>query len=263
MKELFNLDGKVAIVTGGNRGIGEGIARGLARAGSIIVIAARNEVKTSEVVRDIKDEFSLQVIGVGVDIRETKSIRDMVGQVVDEFGRIDILVNNAGTNIRKMPQEFTEAEWDEIIHTNLRGAFFCSQAVYPIMRKVGGGKIINIGSLTSIVGSPKTAPYASSKGGVLQLTRSLAVAWAPDNIQVNAILPGHVDTPLTLKARKDFPGLNEHVLSQTPAGRWGTPDDFAGPAIFLASHASEFVTGGFLVVDGGYSQALLTIPTKG
>jgi 2-deoxy-D-gluconate 3-dehydrogenase len=180
----------------------------------------------------------------------------MVNQVVTEFGRIDILVNNAGTNIRKMPQEFSVAEWDEVLDTNLRGAFLCSQAVYAVMKK-DGGKIINIGSMTSIYGSMKTAPYASSKGGILQLTRSLAVAWAPDNIQVNAILPGWIDTPLTQGSRKAFPGLDGHVVHRTPAGRWGKPDDFAGPAVFLASRASDFVTGGYLLVDGGYAQSTL------
>ena len=129
--------------------------------------------------------------------------------------------------------------------------------------KQSGGKIINIGTLTSIVGSWRTSPYASSKGGVLQLSRSLAVAWAKDNIQVNAILPGHVATPLTVQARKDFPGLNEHVIARTPSGRWATPEDFEGPAIFLASKASEFVSGTYIVVDGAYSQGLLCITEHG
>jgi len=131
------------------------------------------------------------------------------------------------------------------------------------MKRGGGGKIINIGSLTSIVGSWRTSPYASSKGGVLQMTRSLAVAWAKDNIQVNAILPGHVATPLTVQARKDFPGLNEHVLARTPAGRWATPEDFEGPAVFLASKASDFVSGTYIVVDGAYTQGLLCITPHG
>jgi 2-deoxy-D-gluconate 3-dehydrogenase len=177
----------------------------------------------------------------------------MAAQVLDTFGRIDILVNNAGINIRKMPQDYLAAEWDEVLDANLRSAFLCSRAVYPGMKERGGGKIINIGSMTSLFGGAKLAPYGTSKGGIVQLTRSLAVAWAPDNIQVNAILPGWIDTDLTRQARKDLAGLNERVLARTPVGHWGEPDDLAGAAIFLASPASNFVTGVALPVDGGYS----------
>lgn len=255
---MFDLTDKVAIVTGGNRGIGEGIAFGLASAGSNIAIAARDMDKSREVAERIEKQCGTSVFCVTMDVRDPESVLSMASEVVEHFGRIDILVNNAGINIRKLPQDFTVDEWDAIISTNLRGVFLCSQAVYSAM-KDKGGKIINIGSLTSIVGSPRTSPYASSKGGVLQLTRSLAVAWAPDNIQVNAILPGHIDTPLTVQARKDWPGLDKHVLTRTPAGRWGTIKDLAGPALFLASPASDFVSGEYLVVDGAYTQALLLI----
>ncbi len=258
MKHLFNLEGKVTIVTGGNSGIGNGIARGLASAGSAVVVAARNEAKTAEAVEEIKETFGVKAVGIQVDVRQAKSIQEMVRQVVDAFGKIDILVNNAGVNIRKMPQEFTENEWDEVLEINLRGAFLCSQTVYPIMKN-RGGKIINIGSMTSIVGSAKATPYACSKAGIVKLTSSLAIAWASDNIQVNAILPGWIDTPLTKGSRKAFPGLDEHVESRTPAGRWGNPSDFAGPAVFLASNASDFVTGESLSVDGGYSQSTLIV----
>ena len=253
MKTSFSLQGKVAIVTGGNGGIGKGIARGFAGAGSDIVIAARNQAKTAEAAREIQEEFGVQVLGVQVDVRQEEQIRAMGAQVLDTLGRIDILVNNAGTNIRKMPQDYLVAEWDEILEANLRSAFLCSRVVYPGMKEACGGKIINIGSMTSFFGGAKLAPYGASKGGIVQLTRSLAVAWAPDNIQVNAILPGWIDTDLTRQARKDLPGLNERVLTQTPVGRWGEPDDLAGAAIFLASPASNFVTGVALPVDGGYS----------
>jgi 2-deoxy-D-gluconate 3-dehydrogenase len=253
MKELFNLQGKVAIVTGGNGGIGKGIARGFASVGANIAIAARNQAKTAETVREIKGEFSVRVLGVQVDVRQEEQIQVMVRQVVDTFGRIDILVNNAGMNIRKMPQDYAAAEWDEVLGANLRGAFLCSKAVYPAMKDAGGGKIISIGSMTSIFGGAKLAPYGTSKGGIVQLTRSLAVAWAPDNIQVNAILPGWINTDLTKQARKDLAGLNERVLARTPAGRWGEPSDLAGAAVFLASRASDFLTGIALPVDGGFS----------
>jgi len=253
MKELFSLQGKVAIVTGGNGGIGKGIARGFAAAGADLVIAARNQAKTDEAAREISNEFGVQVLGVQVHVRQDEQVHAMVKQVLEKFRRIDILVNNAGINIRNMPQDYLLAEWDEILEVNLRGAFLCSKAVYPAMRDGGGGKIINIGSMTSIFGGAKLAPYGTSKGGIVQLMRSLAVAWAPDNIQVNAILPGWISTDLTKQARKELPGLNERVLARTPVGRWGEPDDLAGAAVFLASRGSDFITGVALPVDGGFS----------
>lgn len=253
MKEMFNLQGKVAIVTGGNGGIGKGIARGLAAVGSDIVIAARNQTKTDETAREIKAEFGVKVLSVSVDVRHEEQIKAMAEQVQSTLGRIDILVNNAGMNIRKMPQDYLASEWDEVLDVNLRSAFLCSQAVYQAMKTAGGGKIISIGSMTSIFGGAKLAPYGTSKGGIVQLTRSLATAWAPDNIQVNSILPGWIDTDLTRQARKDIAGLHERVLDRTPAGRWGEPDDLAGAAVFLASRASDFLTGVALPVDGGFS----------
>jgi len=256
MRDLFSLSDKVAIVTGGNGGIGKAIARGLASMGANIVIAARNEAKTAQAVSDIQKEFGTRVIGVKVDLRQEEQIKNLAAKALEAFGRIDILVNNAGTNIRKMPQDYEPAEWDEVLSTNLRGAFLCSQAVYPAMKAAGGGKIINIGSMTSIFGGAKLAPYGTSKGGIVQLTRSLAVAWAPDNIQVNAILPGWINTDLTRQARKELPGLEERVINRTPVGRWGEPDELAGAAIFLASRAADFVTGVALPVDGGFSVML-------
>jgi 2-deoxy-D-gluconate 3-dehydrogenase len=253
MKDLFNLQGKVAIVTGGNGGIGKGISRGFAKTGSDIVIAARNQTKTDETAREIKEEFGVNVLGVQVDVKHEEQIQAMVEQVQSSLGRIDILVNNAGMNIRKMPQDYVASEWDEVLDVNLRSAFLCSKAVYPSMKTVGGGKIISIGSMLSIFGSAKLTPYGTSKGGIVQMTRSLATAWASDNIQVNAILPGYIDTDLTRQARKDMPGLHERVLDRTPAGRWGEPDDLAGAAVFLASSASDFITGVALPVDGGFS----------
>lgn len=253
MNDLFSLQDKVAIVTGGNRGIGKAIARGFASVGANIVIAARNEAKTAEAVQDIGKEFGTHVIGIRVDVREENQIRALADKALETFGRIDILVNNAGTNIRRLPQDYTAAEWDEVLATNLRGAFLCSQAVHPAMKAIGSGKVINIGSMTSIFGGSKLAPYATSKGGIIQLTRSLAVAWAPDNIQVNAVLPGFINTELTQQARKEISGLEERVINRTPVGRWGEPEELAGVAIFLATRAADFITGVALPVDGGFS----------
>jgi len=253
MKDLFSLKGRVSIVTGGNGGIGKGIARGFAAAGSDLVIAARNQSKTAEAAREIQKEFGIRVLGVRVDVRQEEEIQSMVKQVLDKLGRVDILVNNAGINIRKNPQDYDISEWDEVLNTNLRSVFLCSKAVYPAMKLAKSGKIINIGSMTSIFGNAQAPLYGASKGGIVQLTRSLAVAWAPDYIQVNAILPGWINTDLTRNARKAWPNLNERVLTRTPAGRWGEPDDLAGAAIFLASPASDFLTGVAIPVDGGFS----------
>lgn len=253
MENMFSLEGKVAIVTGGNGGIGKGIARGFASMGADIVIAARNQQKTADTEREIKEAFDVRVLGLKVDVADEKQVKGMVDQTIEKFGRIDILVNNAGINIRKMPQDYQISEWDGVLKVNLRSVFLCSQAVYPAMKKTGGGKIINIGSMTSIFGGAKLAPYGTSKGGIVQMMRSLAVAWATDNIQVNAILPGWINTDLTIQARKELNGLDEKVKSHTPVRRWGEPHDLAGAAVFLASPASDFVTGVALPVDGGYS----------
>lgn len=254
MKEQFNLKGKVALVTGGNGGIGKGIADGLASAGCDIVVAARNAAKTAEAVKDIKGRFGVRAIGVDLDVLQEESVQAGVKQALGEFGKISVLVNNAGVNIRKMPEDYAVNEWDWILNTNLRGAFLCAKAVYPAMKKAGGGKIINIGSMTSLYGLAKVAPYACSKMGILSLTYSLGLAWAKDNIQVNALLPGWIDTPLTVSARRDFPGLDEFVCTRTPAARWGKPTDFAGVAVFLASNASDFITAEYIRVDGGFGQ---------
>jgi len=256
MKDLFSLEGRVAIVTGGNSGIGKAIACGFAGMGADIVIAARNETKITEVSRHIEETYHAKVLGVQVDVRQEGQIHEAVRQVLDAFGRIDILVNNAGTTIRKLPQDFTPTEWDEVLETNLKSAFLFSQAVYPAMKKAGGGKIINIGSMASIFGGAKVAAYGASKGGIVLLMRSLAVAWAPDNIQVNAILPGWINTPLSLRVRRSEAGsdlIESAIAKRTPMGRWGEPEDLQGAAIFLASRASDFVTGVALQVDGGYS----------
>ncbi|MGA7184890.1 MAG: SDR family oxidoreductase, partial [Pseudolabrys sp.] len=190
---------------------------------------------------------------VDLDVLEEQSCRQAVQHTADRYGRLDILVNNAGTTVRKQPQDLTAQEWRLVMDTNLTSAFYCSQAAYPHMVRAGGGKIINIGSMMSIFASSYATPYAASKGGILQLARSMAVAWAKDNIQVNAILPGWIDTDLTRKAREQVQGLSERVLARTPAQRWGAPDDFAGIAVFLASAASNFITGTAIPVDGGFS----------
>lgn len=252
MNPLFDLSGKVAIVTGGNGGIGLGMAQGLAAAGATVVIAGRNHHKNSEAVAAVKSQGG-QAHAVAVDVMQQASCEQMVQSTLQAYGRVDILVNNAGMNIRKPPQSYALAEWNEVMQTNLTSAFVCSQAVYGAFEKNRAGKIINIGSMMSLFGASFATPYAASKGGMVQMTKALACAWAAQNIQVNAILPGWIDTDLTRQARVDVQGLHDRVLERTPAKRWGVPNDFAGIAVFLASSASDFITGAAIPVDGGYS----------
>ncbi len=253
---LFDLSGKVAIVTGGNGGIGLGIARGLAQAGAGIAVLGRNTAKSEAAASQIHKEFGVDAIPVHADVSKPDHIERAADEVLTKFGRADILFNNAGINIRKPPHELALAEWNEVLSANLTSAFLMSKAVYPAMKREGGGKIVNIGSMTSIFGAGFAPAYATSKGGIVQLTKSLALAWAPDNIQVNAILPGWFDTELTEKAREEIPGLHERVLARIAQGRWAKPVDMAGTAIWLASHASDYVTGIAVPVNGGYTLTL-------
>ena len=253
--QLFDLTGKVALVTGGNGGIGLGMARGLAQAGASLALAGRNVAKAETALSELAATGARAEFVAG-DVTRAADCRALVAQTVARFGRLDILVNNAGTAIRKMPQDYTEAEWREVLDTNLTGAFLCSQAAYPAMVAAGGGKMINIGSMMSLFGAPYATPYAASKGGIVQMTRALATAWAKDDIQVNAVLPGWIDTDLTRTARRQVEGLHDRVVARTPAGRWGVPADLAGVAVFLAGPGSDFVTGTAIPVDGGFSVAM-------
>jgi 2-deoxy-D-gluconate 3-dehydrogenase len=249
---MFDLSGKVAVVTGGNGGIGLGMARGLAKAGARVVVAARNARKSAAAVTELK-ALGSDAIALSADVTDEKAVEGLAREVQAQCGRVDILVNNAGINIRKPVHDLQLDQWRQVMETNLTSAFLCARAFYPHMKRAGAGKIINIGSMLSIFGAAYAPAYGASKGGVVQLTKSLAVAWAPDNIQVNALLPGWIDTDLTRKAREEVPGLNERVLARSPAGRWGIDADFEGIAVFLASPASNFVTGTAIPVDGGYS----------
>jgi len=253
--KLFDITGKVAVVTGGNGGIGLAMARGIASCGANVAIAGRNAEKGRAALESLR-ELGVQAIFVTADVTRKADCQRMIAEAEAHFGRVDILVNNAGTSIRKMPQDYSEDEWHQVMDTNLTSAFLCSQAAYPAMVKAGGGKMINIGSMMSLFGAPYATPYASSKGGIVQMTRCLATAWAKDNIQVNAVLPGWIDTELTQRARQQVDGLQSSVEKRTPAGRWGAPPDMSGVAAFLATAASDFVTGTAIPVDGGFSIAM-------
>lgn len=251
---MFNLDGKVALVTGGNGGIGLAMATGLARAGAAVVIAGRNATKSARAVEQLR-AAGAQADALQADVSDEASVTALMAACVARHGRLDVLINNAGTTVRKLPQDLSLEEWRHVMDTNLTSAFVCARAAWPHLKSAGGGKVINIGSMLSIFGAPYASAYGASKGGIVQLTRSLAAAWAGDGIQVNAVLPGWIDTELTQGAREQVQGLYERVLARTPAGRWGQPDDLAGIAVFLASSASDFVTGTAIPVDGGYSIA--------
>jgi len=249
----FDLSGRVAIVTGGNGGIGRGIALGLAGSGADIVIAARNDEKTAAVVKEI-EALGRKAIGLRCDVLANGDIRATVEKTLAELGKVSILVNNAGVAGGGPPQEMAEEVWDRIVDTNLKAGFLFAQAVYASMKGNGGGKIINIGSEYSIFGSGGGLPYSASKGGVIQMTKSLAVAWARDNIQVNAIIPGWITTDMTSGITRNETFFRR-IIERTPARRFGEAEECAGAAVFLASGASDFVTGQPIAVDGGYSIA--------
>jgi 2-dehydro-3-deoxy-D-gluconate 5-dehydrogenase len=249
---MFDLSGKVALVTGGNGGIGLGMATGLAQAGATVVLAGRNASKSAAAVETLR-AHDHQADAIEADVTGESEVAALFQEVMLRFGRLDILVNNAGTTVRKPAHQLSLDEWNQVMDTNLTSAFLCCRAAHALMKEGGGGKIINIGSMLSIFGAPYAPAYGASKGGIVQFTRSIATAWAPDNIQANAVLPGWIDTDLTRGAREQVAGLNERVLARTPAGRWGLPADLAGIAVFLASSASDFITGTAIPVDGGYS----------
>jgi 2-deoxy-D-gluconate 3-dehydrogenase len=249
--DLFDLTGKVAIVTGGNGGLGLGMALGLANAGANIVVASRNQEKTQQAVQTL-EALGVKAMGVYLDVLQPELIEACMQHTVDAFGGFDILVANSGTVVRKPPEELSIEEWDLVVDTNLKGTFLCCKAAFPHLVKRGGGKIITNGSMFSIFGSTVRSAYPASKGGIVQLTKSLAVSWARFNIQVNCIIPGWLKTDLTRQVY-EHPEWNPAILKRTPAGRWGIPDDMRGLAVFLASRASDFITGQSIAVDGGFS----------
>jgi len=254
-REWFDLNDRVAVITGGNGGIGLGIAKAVGEHGARVVIAARDLEKTSRAI-DLLRASGIEALGLELDISNEQSIARMTDEAIAKCGRIDILVNNAGINVTRLAHEFSADDWRKIIDTNLVGAYQACQQAYPHMKSGGGGKVINISSMTAIFGSRRSIPYGASKSGLIALTRSLALSWASDNIQVNAILPGWVETEMTAGLRESEDPEIEHIrhsiMDRIPAGRWARPDDMAGAAVFLASPASDYITGAALAVDGGY-----------
>ncbi len=250
---LFELSDRVAIVTGASGGIGLGIAQGLARARATIVVVDRAD---SDAAIARLTATGARAIAIKADVTREADWENVTKVVLDRFKRIDILVNNAGVSLTKAPELVTLEEWQTIINVNMTGAFLGARSVYAPMKQQGGGKIVNIGSMCSIFGGAFNVPYTASKGGILQLSRGLAVAWGKDNIQVNAILPGFIETALAQRAKAKMPDFEEKARARTPAGRWGQPSDFEGIAVFLCSAASNFISGVAIPVDGGYSVQL-------
>jgi 2-deoxy-D-gluconate 3-dehydrogenase len=248
----MRLANKVAIITGAASGMGAATARRFGKEGAAVVVADMLEDE-GRAVADSINHAGGKALFLGLNVTDEAGWATVVDETVRAFGRLDILVNNAGTSVRKMPELLSDDEWHHVLDTNLTSAFVCSQAAYPVMKAGGGGKMINTASMMSLFGAPYATAYCASKGGLVQMTRALATAWAKDNIQVNAILPGWIDTELTRSARRQVDGLHARVEARTPVGRWGVPPDLSGIAAFLASPASDFVTGTAIPVDGGFS----------
>ncbi len=248
---MFQLIGKTAIVTGASRGIGKAIAKGFAQAGANLVLVSRNIIALEEVAKEIRT-FGKEVVPIAADIGASEEIEKAVDTALKHFPRIDILVNDAGISpILKKAEEVTLGEWEEIVRTNLTGTFLFCQAVGRVMIQQGAGKIINIVSVGAVVGFPRQIAYCATKGGILQLTKVLAIEWARYNIQVNAIGPAYLETELT-KGMRESQVISENLLRRTPMGRFGKPEEIVGAALYLASDTSSYVTGQTLFVDGGW-----------
>jgi len=247
--KVFDLTNKVAIVTGGASGIGYGMALGLARYGADVVIADLNLPKASKVKEEI-EKLGRKSLALKVDVTSLYSVKKMAKESLKKFNKINILVCSAGVSINIPALETSEEGWDRVVDINLKGTFLCNQTVGRIMVEQGGGKIINISSVSGQLGHPNHSPYAASKGGVVLLTKALAVEWAKYNINVNSIAPGYTKTPLTEKRLSDKKFYKD-VISKIPMGRLGKIEDIIGPIVFLASDASNYVTGHTLFVEGG------------
>jgi 2-deoxy-D-gluconate 3-dehydrogenase len=246
---MFDLSGRVALVTGGNGGIGLGMAKGLAANGARLAITGRNAAKNAAAATELPDG----TLVIEADLTEAGACDHALAAVIERFGRLDILVNNAGTNIRRRPEDVSDADWATVLDTNLGQLMRMTRGAYPHLKAHGVGRVVNVASIMSLFGLPFSPAYAASKGAVVQYTKVLATAWATDGITANSILPGWIETELTDGARAEVPGLYEKQIARTPMGRWGKPQDLAGIAAFLASDAAAFITGTAIPVDGGFA----------
>ncbi|MBI5247969.1 MAG: glucose 1-dehydrogenase [Desulfomonile tiedjei] len=250
-QELFDLSGRVALVTGASKGLGKSMALALAEAGADVALFAR-DVENLKVVKETIEGLGRKAEFFVADVLSKSSIEAAIKKALDTFGQLDILVNNAGVNVRKPVLEISPEEWDFVINTNLKGYLLMAQAVVPHMLSRGRGKVINMASILGSVALASQVAYASSKGGVIQMTKVMALEWATQGIQVNAIGPTYFETPLVAQLRND-PERYSFIVDRTPMGRWGQPEELAGVVVFLASRASDFVTGQTIFVDGGWT----------
>jgi len=250
--DVFKLDGRVALITGGNRGLGFAMAKALAEAGADVVVTSRQLEKAQQSAGAIAAATGRRTLGLAVNVTDGQQVEAMVQSIIQAFGRIDILINNAGINIRKPIEEFDEASWDLVQATNLKAPFLCSRAVARHMKEQRSGRVINVASMLGLVALPERSAYCSSKGGLIQLTKVLALEWAAYNITVNALCPGPLATELNAPVMNN-PQANQFFLNHIALGRWGQPEELGGAIVFLASDASSFMTGATLVVDGGWT----------
>ncbi len=253
LEKQFGLSNKVALVTGGNSGLGLAIAKGLGSAGAKVVIMGRNEEKNEQAEGKLLEE-NIDAVAVKADVTKAQEVRNALAKAMDKYGGLDILVNSAGITMASPTHQVTEPQWSSVISTNLKGTLLCCQETHRMVKpsREEPAKIINIAGIYGVLGGSFVAAYAASKGGVIQLTRSLAVEWASKNIRVNAIVPGWFETAMTAPIRM-VPDSAKGIMRRTPLGRFGKPDEIAGAAVFLASRASDFITGACIWVDGGFS----------
>ena len=250
--DRFNMHNKTALITGGSQGLGAEMAKALASAGANVVVCSRREEKVHSVASDLQKTYSVQTLALGCDVTDPDQVEAAVARTIDTFGQIDVLINNAGINIRGQIEDLSLEQFLQVQNTNVTGAWLMCRAIAPHMKARKYGRVINVGSILSIISIPDRTPYATSKGAVLQLTRTLALEWAPYNITVNAILPGPFGTEMN-RSLLDDPDKYRAFVSQIPLGRWGDLEEIGGLALFLASDASSFVTGAGITIDGGWT----------